>query len=330
MLLKIGLLQHFDSKQVKSLELLLPEHEILSLNPKSELINDQIKDIEVLIGANATDDLIEAASSLKLFHAPWVGLDRINFDALEKKQIPICNSKWNARIVAEYALALLLTGLKQLIPIHNDFVQGSWKLRATPSRLLTNSNVLLIGFGSIGHELAKLLKPFTKNIIALRNNPDKSTAEDQELVDKIIGWNKYNEEIGSVDFVINSLPLTSSTHGILTRERLFAMKKDAYYVNVGRGKTTNEKALYDLLQTNQIAGAAIDVWYNYKSSSDEEPVYPSQYPFHKLKNIIMSPHRAATFSDVAPESIWSDVVFNVKALSSNKPLRNVISYKTRY
>ena len=328
--MKIGLLVKFKPEIISEIQSFLPDHEIIELETKSETILKDVEDIDVLIGANTSNEIIEASKKLKLFHVPWVGLDRINFEALQKKNVPICNSKWNDRLVAEYALTLLLVGFKHIIPIHNDFSQGSWKLRATPSKLLTDSNVMLLGFGSIGKELAKLLRPFTSNIIALRNNPDHSTPQEKDLVAKIIGWESYFDEIKSVDIVINSLPLTPQTTGILTEDHILAMQKGTYFVTVGRGKTVDEKALYEALQTKHLTGAAIDVWYKYKSSSDPEPFYPSQYPFHELDNVIMSPHRAATFSDTSSEAIWRDIVYNINALVSNKPLRNVVSYEKRY
>ena len=174
--MKLGLLLAFDSEVREKLIALLPEHTILELDSKSDTILQDVKDIDVLIGANASDAIINSAKQLKLFHVPWVGLDRINFDALQKRNIPICNSKWNDKLVAEYALTLLLVSLKKLVPIHNDFIKGSWKMRPTPSKLLSGAKVMLIGYGSIGRELARLLQPFTPNVIALRNNPENSTS----------------------------------------------------------------------------------------------------------------------------------------------------------
>lgn len=328
--MKIGLLLAFKEDSVKYLQTQLANHELIQLDTQSDNISAQIKDCEVIIGANAPDEIIATADKLRLFHVPWVGLDRINFDALQKKKVIICNSKWNDRIVAEYALTLLLTAIKQIIPIHEDFKTGSWKKRTITSKLVTNSSVLLIGFGSIGREIAKLLQPFTKEIIALRNDPSKSTPDEKKLVKKIISWDDYKTEITKIDYIINSLPLTPQTTGILTKERLYAMKKGAYYINVGRGKTTDEAGLYEVLQNHHLGGAAIDVWYNYKKPDDIEPVYPSKMPFHELDNIIMSPHRAATFSDTSVEILWSDVIYNIQALASGDKLRNIITYEKRY
>ena len=328
--MKLGLLQQLQPEIKDTLRKQLPEHELIELNLKDKDINSKLHDIDVLIGANASNEIIEASTNLKLFHVPWVGLDRINFEALQKKKVPICNSKWNDRIVAEYALSMLLTGLKKLIPIHNDFRTGSWKFRPSTSKMLFDAPVLLIGFGSIGQEIARFLKPFTNNVIALRNNPEKSTSEERQLVKKIIGWSEYDQEIKNLEYIICSLPLTPQTNGILSKERLFAMKKGSYLVNVGRGKTIDEQGLYEVLQTKHLEWAGIDVWYHYISSSDSEPFFPSQYPFQDLDNILMSPHRAAVFSDATPEAVCSDMVYNIKALASNKQLRNVISYDKKY
>lgn len=328
--MKIGLISKFSDNYVTSLKSKLPDHEIILLDQKADSIFDDVADIDIFIGANASDKLIESAHNLKLFHVPYVGLDRINFPALQKKNVILCNSKWNDEIVAEFALTLLLTHLKQIVPIHNDFIKGSWKYRPTPSRLLFGSKVLLIGFGSIGQELAKMLQPFTKHVIALRNNPEKSTPTERELVQKVIGWDTYLEEVKNIDYIIVSLPLTPQTEGILSKEHLKAIKKGAILVNVGRGKTIDEEGLYEVLKSKHLGGAAIDTWYNYISSSDSEPFYPSRFPFQELDNIIMSPHRAATFSTATIDNLQEDIVFNVTSFASKKPLRNVINYDKRY
>lgn len=328
--MKIGLISKFSDNYIANLRSKLPNHEIILLDQKSDTIFEDVADIDIMIGANASDKLIESAANLKLFHVPWVGLDRINFPALQKKNVIICNSKWNDKIVAEYALALLLAQLKHLVPIHNDFIKGSWKLRPTSSRLLFGSKVLLIGFGSIGQELAKMLKPFTENVIALRNSPDKTTPSEGELVKKVISWDNYQEEVRDIDYLIVSLPLTPQTEGILSKDRLKAIKPGTILVNVGRGKTIDEEGLYEVLKSKHLGGAAIDTWYNYISSSDSEPFYPSRFPFHELDNVIMSPHRAATFNDTTIDALLEDIVFNITSLESHKPLRNVVTYEKRY
>jgi phosphoglycerate dehydrogenase-like enzyme len=327
--MKIAILLNMNDDLVKKLQGMLPEHQVTKLNPKDEKIEEKISEVEVIIGANVEDHILEAAKNLKLFQVPWVGVDRVNFEKLKEKKTPICNSKWNNRIVAEYAITLLLCLMKKIVPVHNSFSKGSWETRSLPSRQLTGSKILLIGFGSIGKELVKLLLPFTKNIIALRNNPDKSTPEDFKLVANIIGWDQYDAVIQNIEVLINTLPLTPATENILDEQRLNAINKKAFFINVGRGKTVNEKALYEVLKNKKIAGAGLDVWYKYKRLKDSEPFYPSEYPFHQLENVIMSPHRSATFNDT-PETVWDDTIYNIKALETGKKLKNRVDVNLRY
>jgi len=328
--MKIGLLIKFGQEYIDRLKSELQEHEIVEIDASNiENAKLAVKDLDVIIGASVSKEILQSAENLKLFQVPWVGLDRVDFELLKNKNVLIANSKWNDRIVAEYALTLLLTLIKQIVPVHNIFQTGSWNVRFIQSKQLTNETVLLIGFGSIGREIAKMLKPFTSEVYALRNNPEKSTEEERNLVKRVIGWNEYLEIAQNASYVINSLPLTPNTENILNKERILGMKISSFFVNVGRGKTVDEQALFEALQSKHLAGAAIDVWYNYKGQNDTEPFFPSKFPFHELENVIMSPHRAATFVDT-PETVWNDAIFNIKALAANNPLKNIIDYEKRY
>ena len=328
--MKIGLLIKFGQEYIDRLKSELQEHEIVEIDASNiENAKLAVKDLDVIIGASVSKEILQSAENLKLFQVPWVGLDRVDFELLKNKNVLIANSKWNDRIVAEYALTLLLTLIKHIVPVHNIFQTGSWNVRFIQSKQLTNETVLLIGFGSIGREIAKMLKPFTSEVYALRNNPEKSTEEERNLVKRVIGWNEYLEIAQNASYVINSLPLTPNTENILNKERILGMKISSFFVNVGRGKTVDEQALFEALQSKHLAGAAIDVWYNYKGQNDTEPFFPSKFPFHELENVIMSPHRAATFVDT-PETVWNDAIFNIKALAANNPLKNIIDYEKRY
>jgi phosphoglycerate dehydrogenase-like enzyme len=70
--------------------------------------------------------------------------------------------------------------------------------------------------------------------------------------------------------------------------RLRSMQPTAFLINVARAEIFDEAALYDALASARIAGAALDVWYNYPASADPTP--PATQPFHQLRNVIMTPH----------------------------------------
>ena len=138
----------------------------------------------------------------------------------------------------------------------------------------------MLGAGSIGQEFIKLAGPFTTRFAALDRGK------------RYPGIETYHEDlkelVQNVDIIFMSLPLNKDTEGMINEEILREFR--GYIINVGRGRTIDERALYEALKEERIKGAGIEVWYNYPKNREE--TMPSDYPFHELKNIIMSPHIA--------------------------------------
>lgn len=301
---------------------------VISLTDVSEDILSSV-DIIICGGRKFSKRFFEKAKKVKLIQVPWIGVNGFNFEDIKKYHVLLSNSKWNPLLVAEFTLSLILAGLKQQVRADRVFREGRWESRLYNSTLLSNSNILLIGYGDIGTHLARLLQPFSCNIVALKNMPSNITDEQKSYVSSIIGWDSYDEVIEKIDVIVISLPLTNNTKGIVSRDRIFKMKKGAYLVNIGRGDTVDEGALFEILETNHLSGAAIDVWYRYNRHGAEEPFFPSYYPFHKLEHVIMSPHRASTILD-APDNVWDDLEYNIEALENGKPIRNLINLDHHY
>lgn len=314
----------------KKLKIRFGNHKITTMS-LTEIADDLLSTVDIVIcgGRKFGEGFFEKAKSLKLIQVPWIGVNGFEFDELKKHNVLLANSKWNPLLVAEFTMSLVLAGLKQQVRADRVFREGRWESRLYNSTLLSNSNVLLIGYGDIGTHMARLLQPFNCNIVALKNRPSNATDEQRSYVSKIVSWDLYNKVIKNMDVVIISLPLTDNTEGILSRDRLFKLKKGAYLVNIGRGGTVDEKALYEILDTNHLSGAAIDVWFRYNRQGEEEPFYPSQYPFHRLDNVIMSPHRASTILD-APNNVWDDLECNINSIEIGKTLKNLINLDLHY
>ena len=288
-----------------------------------------LETIDVMVSGGRTfpDEFYEHAKKLKLIQVPWIGTNNFEWEKLQKHGIKVANSKWNTLLVAEFTLGLLMSGLKQITRADRVFRAGKWESRGYSSTLLSYSKVLLLGFGDIGTHFARLLQPFQCEITAIKNNLDNMIDEQRKLVRRVIGWDEYEAYAKEADIVVVTLPLTEKTEGILSKERLFMIKKGAYLVNIGRGAVVNEQGLYEAVK-DHLAGAAIDVWYLYKRD-EEEPFYPSKYPIHELENVIMSPHRASIVLD-APDRVLDDMEFNIRALENGIALKNVIDFKNRY
>jgi phosphoglycerate dehydrogenase-like enzyme len=99
------------------------------------------------------------------------------------------------------------------------------------------------------------------------------------------------------------------------------MRPEACLINVARGPVADEAALFHALSERRIAGAALDVWYNYPES--EQPTLPATFPFHELDNVILTPHH----SGVAEETFDGrarDAAENINRLARGEPLLNVV------
>jgi len=159
----------------------------------------------------------------------------------------------------------------------------------------------------------------------------------------MVGWDLYDDVASQADFVVCSLPLTSQTRGILDRKRFSAMKKGARFINVGRGDTVVEGDLYEALASGHLGGASLDVWFKYNWNDENPPPYfPSNYPFHELPQVLMSPHRAANYGDaelIGGAVYWETPIYNINAVAHNIapegsaspiPLRSVVELDKGY
>ncbi len=108
------------------------------------------------------------------------------------------------------------------------------------------------------------------------------------------------------------------------------MGSDGLLVNVSRGRVIDEESLFCALRDELIAGAAIDVWYDYDPSPDEEGrKYPFSFPFHTLENVILSPHRAASPLDDLHR--WDEVIENTRRFAvGHKQLINIVDLTEGY
>jgi phosphoglycerate dehydrogenase-like enzyme len=109
---------------------------------------------------------------------------------------------------------------------------------------------------------------------------------------KVFPPSELDNLLPQTDILLLSLPLTDDTKGLIDEKRISVLPDGAIIVNVSRGRIIDEKALYDTLKSGRIK-AGLDVWYNYPESvEDRKNTPPSQYPFHELPNVIMTPHLA--------------------------------------
>ncbi|MDP2966412.1 MAG: NAD(P)-dependent oxidoreductase [Pelolinea sp.] len=258
---------------------------------------ENTKDTSILVAGHPTRELLASLPNLKALIIPWAGVAPETLDLMRDfPMVSIHNLHHNALPVAEYALALLLSAANTLIPVDRALRANDWRPRYThtPSILLTGKTTLILGYGNIGKVLAKLLIGFNMTLLATRNSIESPVIEDSV---QIFPSNYLHKLLPKSDFLIVTLPLTPFTKGLIGEKELALLPKHAVVVNTGRGDIIDQAALYKALKEHSILAAGIDVWYNYPKKDDDQPnTPPADYPFHKLDNIVMSPHRAGSLN----------------------------------
>src|SRR6266513_567051 len=159
---------------------------------------------------------------------------------------------------------------------------------------LAEKTIGLLGYGHIGKAIAVRAKAFEMKVLVA----NRSAVAPSSIVDRSFALDNLRDFWASADFFVVSVPLTAETTGIVNAAAFAAMRKTAVVLNVGRGPTIDERALYDALKDGRIAGAIIDTWYSYPSPGQAN-VLPSTLPFHELGNIVMTPHMSGwTFGTI--------------------------------
>jgi phosphoglycerate dehydrogenase-like enzyme len=128
--------------------------------------------------------------------------------------------------------------------------------------------------------------------------------------------------MASVDIAVVALPLLADTTGIVGAAALAALRSDAVIINVGRGATIDEAALYAALAGNRIGGAIIDTWYRYPSADAPMPM-PGMLPFHTLPNVLMTPHMSGWTSGTIRRRQQA-MADNVRRIAAGLPCVDVV------
>ncbi len=241
----------------------------------------------------------DQAPRLRWIQFPFAGIDHVaNAAIISNPDVRVTTSSGTmASQVAEYILAMLL-GLGHHLPElisqqrRVEWPRDTWE-RFSP-RELRGSTVGIIGYGSIGRQLARLLQPFGVEILATKQNamhpedhgyiPDEMGDPQGEMVHKLYPAQALKSMIKKSDFVVVCVPLTPETRNLIGQQELAAFKPEAYLIDVSRGGIVDQTALLAALKDRKLAGAAVDVF-------PVEPL-PEDSPLWKAPNLVLTPHIA--------------------------------------
>jgi len=279
-----------------------------------------LSEAEVIIGNLKNRKDYQIAKSLKLIQIPYAGVDKIDFSFLkEHKDVFACNIHANKQAVAEHAISLMFALAKNTIRNDNDLRKGIWHGFASKESTiqLKGKKLGIIGLGAIGWQIAKFADCLGMKIVAIKREIAENDKEKKKLLKFLGEKNDLTKIIKESDFIILSVPLTKETNGLISKNEIELMK-GKYLINISRGIIIDEKALYCALKDNLLAGAAIDTWYQYPNR-EKRQILPSQFNFHQLNNVILSPHTAGYTEEAVIENIRGIFKNIVRLYHGEKP-----------
>lgn len=218
--------------------------------------------------------VMDALPNLKSISRVGVGMDSVDLDYAKQKGIKVVNTPDGpTRSVAEMTLALTLSLLRKIPQADSNIKNGIWKKET--GNLLFGKTIGIVGLGRIGKMVAEIFKKLGNNVIGydLYANLDWANKNDITIVE-------MNQIFEKSDIISLHIPPSKDRYFIVDEKLLSKMKSSALLINAARGGVVDEEYLYKILDSNKIAGAAIDVF-------SEEP-YNGQ--FVKLDNVVLTPH----------------------------------------
>jgi phosphoglycerate dehydrogenase-like enzyme len=236
--------------------------------------------------------------------------------------VTLCNVFGHEPAIAEYVMMMTLALTLRLFETVTDFRNGSWAAHqpagGSPHGEVFGKTLGIVGYGRIGREVAKRAAAFGCKIVAANRSPivDKGDASE------IFPLAELDHMLPQCDVAIIAAGLGPETKGLIDARRLSLMKPAALLINIARAAIVDEEALYDALSGNRLRGAALDVWWEHWSPEHADR-RPSRFPFHKLPNVLMTPH-CSGFTDGTADRRWSDLAANLDRFARGEPLSNVV------
>jgi len=279
---------------------------------------------DVIVGVRF-DASLPRPEKLRLFHVPGAGYDAVDLTLLPASAV-VCNCFGHEQAIAEYVMTALLMRHVPLADADQRLRRGDWAYWAgAPERAhdeMAGKTIGLLGFGHIGKAVAARAKAFEMEVVVANRSAVAASA----LVDRAFTLDALDTFWGTFDYLVVCVPLTDETRGIVGASAFAAMRPSAVVVNVGRGPTIDEQALFDALKSNRIAGAIIDTWYAYPGP-DRKNVLPSSLPFHELPNVVMTPHMSGWTSGTIRRR-QRTIADNVRRRAAGEPCTNVVRGET--
>ena len=260
----------------------------LDVETKTNLTPEELQNIianyDGLIVRSATkvtDDIIEAATNLKIIGRAGAGVDNINVEAAKSKNIIVMNTPGgNTNATAEHTIGLIFALLRKIPSANETTHRGLWEKKKMKGNELKGKKIGIVGFGNVGKRVAEISNSLGMKVSIYSSYFNSIKDDFKNYVSSDLENILSNSDIISFHCKPNK-----DGSSIITKDEFNMMKKNCILVNTARGGLINETDLIQALKNNVIKGAALDVF-------KKEPLEESE--LFNLENIILTPHIAAS------------------------------------
>ena len=267
----------------------------------NELIRAAGEAIGIIAGTEIYDEgVIKNLANLKVISRLGVGMDNIDMDAARENNIEVFKTKTTpAPAVAELTLGLMLDVARKISAQNQSLKSGTWKKEM--GKLLHAKTLGIIGLGTIGKTLVKLVSGFNFKLLVYDLYHDKTFGEENNIT-----YCDLDTLLKESDIISIHLNLSDQTKNMMNMQRLRMMKPDSILINTSRGEIIDEDALYSILKDKKILGAGLDVF-------NEEP-YSGLLA--EIDNVVLTPHIGAYAKEIRIEMEMEAVENLIKGLDN--------------
>ncbi len=280
-----------------------------------EALAEIVGDYDGLIirsGVKVTKDVLARPGRLRGIARAGVGVDNVDLDAATAAGVLVMNTPdANTISTAEHTLALLLALTRRVPAAHAHVAGGGWKRGDYVGGQLAGKTLGIVGLGRVGRAVAERALAFQMKVLAY----DPFLRTESALEGRVGVVADLDALLPQVDCLTLHAALTDDTHHLLSAARLKLMKRTAFVINCARGGLVDEAALADLLNSDALAGAAVDVF-------ECEP--PKSCPLLSAKNVVLTPHLGASTQE-AQLAVSTEAVDEMLDFLLRGTIRNAVN-----
>lgn len=291
--------------------------EIIDCHTKEDFYNN-LQNAEIIITNEVNMEVLNASPNLKWIQSLSSGVGYMPLDEIRERNIFLTNLKGIHGIsMSEYVIGYMINMARNSHLLYESQSKKKWIQSNIPQNEIYGTTIGILGLGTIGKELAKKAYYLGMNVLGVKRSITKA-----ENVHKVYEINNVDEVYKQSDYIVNILPYTKDTHGLINIESFKSMKNTSCFISIGRGQTVVEKDLIKALNGNMIQSAVLDVF-------EDEPLSENS-PLWEMDNVIITPHICGVTSSYMIRSL--DIIIpNLKAyINNSKPIKNIVNLNIGY